>query len=126
MQAFIMKPFKKLIIFLYFTAICILATACSNSSSSESISTYDKLCSIYSKIVTQPIDLDTKEINITRTVSKELPNFFESDFKHIVLAVPGQRYALIKQVAESSIKKNWDCPVIKNYYATAFNDTESK
>lgn len=101
--------------------VMLLSTSCNALNDSE----YSILCDIYAENVSQKISTNEKEVKINIAVQKKLPDFYNSQFKIVMLAEPAQRYKLFKQMAKKSSGLDWKCAPAKNFYATEFK-TKSK
>jgi len=97
-------------------AVALLTLSCSASKNSE----YTTLCEIYAANVNQNIPTNEKEVKISIAVQKKLPDFYESHFKIVMLAKPGQRYELFKQMAKKSSDIDWVCAPAKKFYESEF------
>ena len=109
----------KLIVFGF--GILSFVVACNNSNEARDNSTFNHLCQIYENIVKQPIALNMKEMKITESVQKELPDFFEKSFSRLVSADPDFRYKFIKRLADEKTDNTWECDSMRHYYENEFN-----
>jgi len=101
------------------TVFILLSTACNASPTTQSNSDFDKLCDIYKAIAAEYKDTKDPSIrryNLALRIQTELPNITD-DYKHIISVDRNERYQLLKQVAETRTKKQWDCPAIESYYS---------
>lgn len=60
-------------------------------------------------------------MKLTEKVEKELPDFMDPYFNYIESINSDKRYPFIKKLAEEKTLNPWDCTVMKDYYATEFN-----
>lgn len=81
---------------------------------------YETLCGIYKDIISKPVDLTSKEMELTESVQSKLPQLFNQLFIHIIKANADRRYQLIKQYAKQQSKVNWECDIAHNYYSSEF------
>ena len=100
-------------------ALIILVGACNNSISAQTQSDYDKLCVIYKETLKKDISPDMQAYEIATRAEKEVPDIF-TDFEHISSANAEDAYPLLKKSAERATQKPWECPVIKDYYDSAY------
>jgi len=81
---------------------------------------YHELCNIYKSIINKPIDLPSKEMQLTESVQNKLPTLFNQLYIHIIKTDADSRYKLLKQYAEQQSNVIWECEVARKYYATQF------
>lgn len=108
-----------------FRAMALICTLFSSSlfadNASKFIETdYQKLCDIYKNIVDQPLDLTSKEMNLTDNVKNKLPKLFNDLFIHIIRTNADSRYQLIKQYAKQQNDIIWECEIARLYYTNEF------
>lgn len=108
-----MKLIPKLALLL---AIVLFTASCSAAQKSE----YSTLCDIYAANVNLNIPTNKKEVKINIAVQKELPEFYNSHFKLVMLAKPSQRYKLFKNMAKKSSGIDWKCDPAKKFYENNF------
>lgn len=96
----------------YFIAVLLLSLpACESNKAAH----YDKLCDIYSSIVEQPISTDDKEGLLAESISKELPDFYKSNYINVLTLPLAERYAIMKRIAEEVSGEPWECVVMRDY-----------
>lgn len=83
---------------------------------------FDSACLIFKEASKK--NLNPEELG--NYIATELDNMDEQvaskDVKEVYHALfnvnPGQRYSLFKQSAETTLKRSWDCPAMKDLYGT--------
>ena len=81
---------------------------------------FDKICLIYSDVLNNPIHTDKpiieKLILIYETVEAHVRDVDAiTAYNAVASADPEKKYDLFKQAAEYSLKREWDCEIIKEF-----------
>jgi len=98
-----------------------LLISCESTASSDVVSQYERLCTIYEEVVARPVELGMKEASLVQRVQNELPEFYKKYYTHIATADADQRYTIITKLAEQETKSRWSCKVMESYYKKEFN-----
>jgi len=89
--------------------------------SNNTISDYDKLCSIITETRKNKefstLKLTEQSIELTHKITSSFPGSSQimSVFSVLNSVDPQEKYAIFKQAAEKSLSKKWDCPSYKEF-----------
>jgi len=100
-----------------FSLVLLLITSCSNQYDSF-YNGFDKICLIYNDVFNNPALKDKPRLSKQNTVHDLIKkNVFDVDaitaFTAVASANPDDKYSLFKQSAEYSLKREWNCTLIK-------------
>ena len=91
---------------------CVVLAALMIASCKSGPSPYDKLCTIYEGVASQP-DEDLDWMALSQRISTEAPEISE-DHKIVMLNQKGSRYELFRKRASQTWKQpDWQCEAIK-------------
>jgi len=81
---------------------------------------FDKICLIYENIMTNPAYEKLSMLDKHEKISDEIEQHVRDidaiqTYSAVASADPDLKYQLFKQSAEYSLKREWDCEIIKNY-----------
>jgi len=97
-------------------SVVIFIIGCSKSEQATTVSDYDKLCQIYTEVLSKGYSPAEREMMISDKIEKNIPKLY-THYKNILLTsndVNG--YDLYKKLAEKELKSRWDCPAMKGYF----------
>jgi len=89
--------------------------------SSNTVSDYDKLCSIITETRQNKefsaLTLTAQSIELTNKITSSFPESAQimSVFSVLKAVDPQEKYTIFKQAAEESLSKPWDCPAYKEF-----------
>jgi len=104
----------------FLAIVAISLTSCEKFSIEHDKTDYDKLCKIYEEIVQKSFSPEIREMELSERIQNEIPNVYEH-YRNILMSGPNDSYLLFKKVAEIETKADWDCKVMKAYFATKLN-----
>ena len=104
-----------------FHALFILCVACESSSSTQSVSDYEKLCKIYEEVVKTRSSKTERIVLLTERIKKEIPDIYPI-YQNAALVAGKEKYQFFKEAAETDTNVSWDCDAMKFYFS---NDSSS-
>ena len=75
---------------------------------------FDKICKIYSTVLSQHLDAQAASQYINNNIKSTIHHKDALDaHSNIYLAPQQKRYSIFKEIAEHTLKGNWDCAAMK-------------
>ncbi len=94
--------------------ILIIIWTCTNISYAETDAGFDEICRIYTEAVNSSMKNEQLSDYIFKNIQKRVNNKDALDVHDMIFQLaPAERYKIFKQSAEMSLKRNWDCPAVK-------------
>jgi len=87
----------------------------------ESLSDYDKLCSIITRVTSESnfhnLALDQQAVKVGDEIARSFSASSQimSELSMLQLVDPGKKYALFKESAEQNLSRTWNCPAFKEF-----------
>ena len=108
------------IIFAFIVAI--LNVSCDMSSTSQTVSEYDKLCKIYEEIITDKGSSANWDTLLIERIKNEIPDLFVL-YQNAALVDRKDKYQFYFEAAQKATNKQWDCQIMKSYFSGEFDKT---
>ena len=96
--------------------------SCSMGTSPNSTNGFDSACQIFKEASTKTLNPEELGNHIATKLDNMEDQFASKEVKEVYHALfnvsPNQRYKLFKQSAETTLKRNWHCQVMKDLYGS--------
>jgi hypothetical protein len=102
-----------------FGFLLLLVVTISLAQAGGEVNDFDKICQVYTDAYQQEsftkLSASERANYISQKIEENVQPGNALDTLHLIAQVdPKEKYSLLKQAAETSIGKQWDCPAIKN------------